>query len=339
MGYIRHLPVFSRYHGAPTDYVLQMEKGQIVNQGMGLAFFFRRAVTALAEVPSIDHEHNGLFHAVSQDRHDLAVQAVITYRFTDPALVARHFDFNLFPRPEEPRAANGKQQVAQLVEQLAQAITIDTLSHVEMLEALKTGLHRVQDALRMHLTSQERLAECGISIVDVRVLSLRPVPEVEKALQTPLREQLQAEADRALYERRAQAVEQEQRISENEAAAKLELARREEELITQQSANNYLSAQERAKAELVAANAAAEATQIQENARAAAIRSIGQAEADNERERLAAYNVVAPEILQALALRELAQNLPQIGQINLTPDMLTPLLAKLLTSGQRATQD
>lgn len=335
MGTIRHLPFVNRYQGAPTDYVLHLSKGKLIHEGLGEAFFFLKAVSALAEVPAIDHEYSGIVHAVTSDRQDLAVQSVVTYRFVQPALVAQRFDFNVYPVHSESGGPQGERQVSQLIQQLAHAVTIDVLSHMTMLDALKDGLALVQSALVEQLTTQERLQDSGIAVIDVRVLSLRPVPEVEKALQTPLREQLQAEADRALYERRAQAVEQEQRISENELASKLELARRQEELLTQEAANERLQAEEQAKASLIAANAKAEATQIQETARAAAIRSIGQAEAENERERLNAYNVVAPEVLHALALRELAQNLPSIGQINLTPDMLTPLLSQFLTPSEK----
>ena len=58
------------------------------------------------------------------------------------------------------------------------------------------------------------------------VIALRPEPEVEKALRTPAREQIQQEADRSTYERRAVAVERERAIAENELQSQIELARR-----------------------------------------------------------------------------------------------------------------
>jgi len=76
------------------------------------------------------------------------------------------------------------------------------------------------DALR----ADARLQSTGIEILGVQVLAVRPESDVERALQTPVREQLQAEADRAVYERRAVAVERERTISENEMASQIELA-------------------------------------------------------------------------------------------------------------------
>ena len=64
-----------------------------------------------------------------------------------------------------------------------------------------------------------------------------PEPELERALQTPTREQVQQEADRATYARRALAVEQERAIAENELQNQIELARREQQLVEQQGAN------------------------------------------------------------------------------------------------------
>ena len=49
----------------------------------------------------------------------------------------------------------------------------------------------------------------------------------------PTREAIQQAADEATFQRRAQAVEKERAIQENELQNKIELARREEQLIAQ----------------------------------------------------------------------------------------------------------
>jgi hypothetical protein len=71
---------------------------------------------------------------------------------------------------------------------------------------------------------------------------------VEKALRTPAREKVQQEADRATYERRALAVERERAMCENELQSQIELARREQQLVTQPGANNRRKAEETAAA-------------------------------------------------------------------------------------------
>ena len=68
-------------------------------------------------------------------------------------------------------------------------------------------------------------------------------------------------------------------------------------------------------------------------AQADATRAMGEAEGGAEAARLAAYRDVDAATLVGLALRELAGNLPQVGTLAVTPDLLTPVLARLAGAG------
>ena len=59
---------------------------------------------------------------------------------------------------------------------------------------------------------------------------------------------------------------------------------------------------------------------------------MGAAQAEAERARTEVYAGLGEGILRALALREAAGHLPSIGQLTLTPDLLTGLLGDLLGS-------
>ena len=74
-------------------------------------------------------------------------------------------------------------------------------------------------------------------MLGARVRSVRAEADMEKFLQTPAREQAQTEADKSTFERRALAVERERAIAENELANRIELAVREQELVTQEGTN------------------------------------------------------------------------------------------------------
>ena len=67
--------------------------------------------------------------------------------------------------------------------------------------------------------------------------------------------------------------------------------------------------------------------------RADATRLVGAAEADNQAATLLAYRDTDPHILLGIALRELAGQLPNIGTLSLTPDLLTGALARLAGPG------
>jgi hypothetical protein len=88
--------------------------------------------------------------------------------------------------------------------------------------------------------------------------AVKPVAEVEKALQIPVREAIQQEADEATFRRRAQAVEKERAIQENELQTQVELTRREAHLIHQRGENERKRATDEAGAARIAAEAAAD---------------------------------------------------------------------------------
>ena len=203
MGRIRRLFLLARYQGTPTEHVVHLRRGRTVHCGVGLAFWFRPALAAISEVPATDHERPVLFHVATRDQQDVTVQAVLTYRFADPETAARRLDLAVHPVTDDAERVQGVRQVADLVGEVAQSLVVDVLRALDLPEALSTGLPLVRDALVDGMRGQERLAGVGVEVCDVRVLSLRPEADIEKALQTPLREQLQTEADRALYERRA----------------------------------------------------------------------------------------------------------------------------------------
>ena len=69
--------------------------------------------------------------------------------------------------------------------------------------------------------------------------------------------------------------------------------------------------------------------QIESTVRAESTRTLGAANAEAETARLASYAGIDPAVLTALAMQSLAENLPSIGTLNLTPDILTEALTRI----------
>ena len=99
--------------------------------------------------------------------------------------------------------------------------------------------------------------------------------------------------------------------------------------MAQEGANARRRAEEAAAAALVEATAAAERETLRSTAAAASTREIGEAEAAAQAAKLAAYAGVDPAVLTALALQQFAVNLPEIGQLTVTPDLLSKVLGGL----------
>jgi len=326
MAKIVRRPVVHHLRGTETTHVRHVRKGRVVRQGTGLSFWFRPLNAALSEVPIDDRELPLQFHAQTLDFQDVAVQATVTFRL-DPAVAAQRVDFSINP-DTGLHLANPLAQVATIIAETTQQYALGVLARATLTQALADGVMAVRDAVSAGLSSDTRLAETGITVIGTRVVAIRPEPEVERALQTPTREQLQQESDKATYERRAMAVERERAIAENELQNQIELARREEQLVAQNGQNGRRSAEEDAAADEIRARAEAARTQRLDEARAEGIRLVGDAEAGSEAARLAAYRDLSEGVLLALALKELAANLPSIEHLVLTPDLLTSLAAR-----------
>ncbi|MFI1705503.1 SPFH domain-containing protein [Streptomyces griseoruber] len=369
--------------GAPTAHIRHHRSGTLVHDGPGLSFWFRALTAALSEVPVDDRELAMTFHARTVDFQDVTVQATVTYRISDPAVAAARLDFSIDPDTGVWRGAP-LEQLGTLLTETAQQHALDALARTPLSAALVDGVTAVRERVAAGLAAEPRLPATGIEVVAVRVMALRPEPEVERALRTPAREQIQQEADRATYERRAVAVERERTIAENELASRIELARREEQLVEQRGTNARREAEETAAADQVRAEAeatrtvrlaqaeAARAVQLAEaeaakqvhladaearrterlaeaeatrtvklaeaeatrsvrlaRAEAEAAREVGEARAQAQAAWLRVHADVDVATLHALTGTRLAENLPHIDSVTISPDVLTGLLAKL----------
>ncbi|MGW7426708.1 SPFH domain-containing protein [Streptomyces sp. NPDC054813] len=358
--------------GAPTAHIRHHRGGKLLHDGPGISFWFRALTAAISEIPVDDRELAMTFHARTADFQDVSVQATVTYRVGDPALAAARLDFSIDPDTGAWRGTP-LEQLGTLLTETAQQHALAVLARTPLAAALVDGVAAVRERIAEGLGAEPRLPATGIEVVAVRVMALRPEPEVERALRTPAREQIQQEADRATYERRAVAVERERAIAENELASQIELARREEQLVEQRGTNTRREAEEHAAADAVRAEAEAarsvklaeaeaarsvklgeaEAARTVRLAEAEAARSVklgeaeaaravtlARAEAEGAREigeaRAAAqaawlrvHGEVDVATLHALTGTRLAENLPRIDSVTVSPDVLTGLLAKL----------
>jgi regulator of protease activity HflC (stomatin/prohibitin superfamily) len=320
--FLRHLRT------TPTSHVEHLANGVVRHQGTGTAFWFRALPAAISEVPVDDREQEVLVHLRTSDLQDVTVPGTVTYRFADPALAAHRVDFSIDLR-KGFWLARPLEVVGAMIHGATAAAVTAGVADRDLLAVLRLDPAELGAVVTTWLRTDGRLAALGIEVVGVRFSPSRPDADVERALQMPAREAIQQDSDKATFERRALAVEREAAIGENELANQIELARRQQELIVQKGANAKRQAEDNAASDAIAAQAEANRTLAVAEARAQADRAIGQAAADTERARLAAYENTPRDVLMALAMRELAANLPSVGQVVLTPDVVTGLLSRL----------
>ncbi|WP_370240838.1 SPFH domain-containing protein [Aeromicrobium sp.] len=338
MADITRRPFLNHLRSDPTSFVLKLKDGQVTKSGAGVSFWFRPSTAALAEVPLEDREQVLQFTARTSDFQVVSVQATVTYRVVDPAVAATRIDFGIDPRTGDWNA-RPLERLGGLLTELAQQPALDHLAGTSLTDALAHGIAPVRQRVAAELAGDQRLVERGLAVTDVRVVAIRAEADLERALQTPTREAVQQQADRATFERRAVAVEKERAIAENELTNQIELARREEELVTQRGQNERRRATEQAEADRITAAARAEREGLLARAEADRARTVGEAKAAAESAAFASYAEIDQGRILAIAARELAANLPPLTHLSLTPDLLAPLLEKLGDTGAAADQE
>jgi regulator of protease activity HflC (stomatin/prohibitin superfamily) len=309
-GFIRHLRSDASVH------VVRFSGGRVAKSGRGLAFWFLPQLASIAELPMDDRDTVLFFKGRSKDFQAVAVQGTLTWRVADPDVLGTRIDFSIDLKSGR-HTAKPVEQIDALLTGMSQQLATQYFAQTEVQALLDAGLEPLRARLEAGL-GDERLAAMGIAIVAIRLASIAPSAELERALQTPTFEGLQQKADQAVFERRALAVEKERAIAENELHNKTELARRESELIDQEAAN----ARRRAEG-------AREAAQIAADGEAGRLRVVEQARVEMEQARFANYRDLPSQTLLGMAARELAGKLTKIDHINITPDLLATLLGEL----------
>jgi regulator of protease activity HflC (stomatin/prohibitin superfamily) len=332
MAEIRDYRLVGHFRSDPTFHVLKYRSGRVQRSGRGLAFWFLPMSASIAEIPIDDRELVLQFRARSSDFQDLSVQGVVTCRVVDADRLAQRVDFTV----DLTTGAYAKQPLEKLsltITQIAQQHAMAYVTATPVRQILVEGYERIRALVHAGLAHDPGLADSGIAVVSVRIAALKPSAELEKALEMPTREQIQQQADEAGFARRAAAVEHERAIQENELQNQIELARREQTLIEQRGHNERKRVEQEAQSQRIEAEAEAERERIAAGARAERLKLVASARVDAERARMAVYRDLPQSVLIGLAARELAGKLQRIEHLNVTPELLGPLVTDLVQAG------
>lgn len=334
IGFVSHL------RAEPNQFILHYRKGKLVRQGAGIAYWFMPMSGSIAMLPVEDAEATTLLSERTSDLQEVNVQVTVRYRVARPELSAKRINFAVNPK-SGVWTNRPLEKLAEVFRQRVQEPARNALAGLTLAQAVKTGAERLQIAVRASLYGDTEVAELGLAVVDVHVSHVSPSAEMEKALQTPAREYLQQKADEAIFARRADAVEKERTIKENELATEIELERRNEDLIERRGANQLrevtldgeaqqLSTEAQIERSTIKTTANAKHTRISAEADADARRMIGQANADAEAARAEAWKDLPSKVLLGLAAIEFARKVENIEHLNISPNLLGDLLTDFL---------
>ncbi len=305
---------------APTTYVLHYKHGKIKREGAGLSFFYYAPTSSIVTVPAASADVPFVFNELTSDFQEITVQGQLTYRVSDPKRLAGLLDFTVDPGgkfvSDDPELL--RQRLVHATQILARIFTQQT----PLREALVSSDAIVAEVLK-GLRASESVAMLGVEVLGLAIVSVKPTPEMARALEAEAREGLQRRADEAIYARRNAAVEQERTIKESELNTEIAVEEKRRQIReTQMAAEIAVEKQRAALIEQRIENERKEA-----ESRAFALEATLKPLRDVDWHTLMALaGGVDPGTLVAMAFQDLAGNAQKIGELNITPDLLRSLL-------------
>ncbi len=284
-------PLIAFYRGQPTDYVLEFRNGRVRRAGPGLAFFYWVPTTSIAALPTTTADVPFILNETTGNFQAVTVQGQLTYRIADPRTMAGILNFTVHPRTRAYLSTD-PEKLDQRIVNAIQAHLRAELSQLPLDEALRRSA-AIGGAVLAKVRADASLAAMGVECLNLFLTAIKPAPEMAKALEAEYREGLQQRADQAIYARRAAAVEQERRIKENELNTQLLLEQRRQELVDLEGQNNNKQAEYNARSNNL---------------------------------WLEPWRQTDPRVLLGLGFKLLGENASRIGNLTITPDLLSSIL-------------
>ncbi len=312
----------------PTDYVLHFSRGKLTREGAGLSFLYFGPASSIVSVPLASANIPFVFNEPTVDFQALTVQGQMTYRIMDPKKAAAMLDFTL-----DARGRYASDQYQKLPERLVYGLQTLVRAEIQGLPLREALVHG--DALTVRVLEQLKVSpevvQLGVEILNLAILSLKPTPEMAKALEAEAREALNRHADEAVYTRRNAAIEQERRIKENELQTELLVQTKQRELHERElEAEIALEKQRAALTDQKTENERKEA-----DSRAYSLKAVIEPVHGLDWRMLMMLNPQGGDARNtiAMAFQELASNAQKIGELNVSPDLLRTLIGATVQRG------
>lgn len=279
------------FKGEPTDYIFKFSGGRVRKEGVGISFFSFELSTTIIAVPVKTIDAAFIFNEITRNYQAVTVQGQLTYKIKSPHEVSSRLDFSINPHT----GRYNSEDPSKLSQRMINAAQIATRSEIQQY-SLEDAVKKT-DVLSKEILDKIKkdpfLETMSIECLNISLTAVTPTPEISKALEAEYRETLQKKADEAIYSRRAAAVEQEKKIKENELASKIAIEKGRQQLVELNGANTLKEAEFKSRS-----------TELE----------------------LAPYKNLDPRILLAQGFKTLGENASKIGNLTITPDLLSAIL-------------
>lgn len=305
----------------PTIFVIHLKDGVAARQGPGLSFFYFAPTSSIVAVPINTVDVPFAFQLVTKDFQTATLQGQLTYRVADPPKLASLLNYTVGPRGGY--TSDDPAKLADRLVNLAQTIAFSSIQALTLEQTL-AGTQGLVASLLERIRGAELPKSHGLEIMTLTLVSVRPTPEMAKALEADAREQLQRRADQATYARRNAAVEEERKIKESELNTELAVEAKRRQI--RESKMQADIAVEQQRVSLLEQKLANEKKEAEAKAYALETSLAPLKHVDWKTLMAVGRGGIDSKMLISLAFHDLAGNAAKIGTLNMTPDLLKTLV-------------
>lgn len=327
----------------PTDYVMKVKRGKVVEQGVGLSFFYNTMTTSMMVLPATAFDSSFAYDDImTSDFQKISVQGDISYIIADYERASRMVDFSYQDNRKqyEETLSEARAKMAKRIVNLTKVYTTKFIGTKKVREAIQSA-DELAEALWSALKEDETIQEFGLQILAVSILGILPQPDTRKALEAATREDILKQQDDAIYKRRNAAIEQERVIKENELNTEIRVAEKAKEKKEREMETRRMLQEK--QAELDAKKISKDIELEEERQRLVELqteneRKKSDAKAYDSEVLLRTFAGVDAEIIKALAVSgmdsrsliakafvEIGDKADKIGVLNVSPDLLETL--------------
>ncbi len=323
-----------------ANYVILYKKGEVKKEGRGLAFWYFSPVSSIVSIPLQSNDFQFVFKEKTLDYQEVTLQGQVTYKVKDPKQLADNLDFTVDSHGEYLK--DDFEKLEQRIINEVQTAASSMIQGLSIKEAL-TSVRDVEAHIFKEMEASRTFEILGLGIMRVNLLGIVPNPEMARALEAETREALQKGADKAIYERRNFAVEQERMIQESELNTEIAVEEKQKQIAEKKMETEVVKQENDQRLKEMGMEADISIEKQKENL-------IG-LKVENEKKQADVKEYVLNASLKpykgldwktlmainsrgndpknniALAFRELAENADKIGNLNISPDLLDSIIS------------
>lgn len=344
------------FRGSPSREITVFSKGKIRRSGTGLSGIMVTTRDSLISVPMGTIACPFGLKCLSSDHQSIAINGTATFLFENTLKLGKTFDFSVGPNGQY--LSDDPDKIGDRLAEIM-ASTIFSATGQKPLNTLLSSQDVLSTEVTAALLRDQALEKTGICLNSLAITSIRPSPDIEKALEAIRSEELKKNADVAIHERQMAAELQDRKLKQEQIQTSKKVHEGEREILETKMETEKRNAclqkevqeieldkdkalqlhhQEQKKLDMVTDSEIAriESGIVKEKAGNTVV--MGEAQGKSLQAFSHAIKDLDPKTIQALALQgadskttiaaaflELAEKAGKIGTLNISPDLLDSL--------------